>query len=928
VRPQVERYEFGPFRVVPNESTLYRDGKPLSLTPKAFETLLVLVRQSGRLVTKTALMESLWPNTFVEEGNLAFNISTLRKAMGEGPGHRYIETVPRRGYRFVGGVRPASARAGTLATQTVGRETERAELRRALDASRQGNGQLIAIAGEAGMGKTTLVEGFLSEAEGSMLLRGRCSERLAGTEAYLPFLEALDDLLGGEMGESTETALRSLAPSWHAMTIGGGGLQAVSQERLKRELLTFFQDAGKRSPVVLFIDDLQWADVSTIDLLAYLGHRLDKLPLLVIVCYRGSEMVRGQNPFLGVLRELQGRGRGHEIPLAFLQPKEVGEYLDLAFPKHQFPAAFPRFIHEKTEGNPLFMADVLRDLRRREIIAETGGLFSLSKTVPDIEQDLPESVRSVVERKIAQLDESGRRLLAAASVQGYEFDSAVLAAATGMDIEKVEDALEFLERAYALVERRAEREMPDGTLSLRCRFVHGLYQNALAASLPPARRASLSLAIAEDLLQRHGDRAGEVAGNLAMLFETGRDFGRATKFFLQAAHAALRVFAYPEAAALARRGLGLLRRLPENPDRNSDEVALQTTLGVALMSMEGFAAPEVEQVYGRALELTRGMGSSPQLFPVLGGLWLFNTIRAQLSTAQELAERILSMAADTGNPVLMAQAHQTLGITLMDQGNLVRSLHHFEEAIRLYDPSRHRAHALQYAFDPGVASRASAARVLVPLGRPDSALALVKEAIALAREIAHPPSLGFALTFAAIVHYLRGEPEETEKHATETIALSREHGMAQSLGWGMFWQGWARQDDEGIAQMRQAIESYRFIGSRISAPQFSGLLAEALARQGKTEEAVRLLDEAIRECEETGEGYCETELYLLKGRVTEDETMLRRALESARNRSAVWWELKVALALGDREALKDTLERLKEGQSTALYKRGLEPNLP
>jgi predicted ATPase len=414
-----------------------------------------------------------------------------------------------------------------------------------------------------------------------------------------------------------------------------------------------------------------------------------------------------------------------------------------------------------------------------------------------------------------------------------------------------------------------------------------------------------------------------------VLFETGRDFGRASEQFLNAAQTALRVFAYSEAAALARRGLGLLERLPADPARDRHEVALQTVLGVALMSMEGFAAPEVERVYGRALDLSRGLGSNPQLFPVLGGLWLFNTIRAQLQTSRELAERILTMAKETDNPVLLAQAHQTLGITLMDQGELRPSLVEFEATIRLYDPPRHRAHALQYAFDPGVASRASAARVLVPLGQPDTALARANEAVELARQIAHPPSLGFALTFAAIVHYLRGEPAAAEERAAETIALSREHGMAQSLGWGMFWQGWALaaqgRSDQGIAQMRKAIESYRHIGSRISAPQFLGLLAEAVAREGKKEEALQLLNEAIAECESSGEGYCEPELHLLRGRVLRDENALRRALKSARERSALWWELKAALALAElrpdaeaRQALAGALDRLGEGDAMPL----------
>jgi predicted ATPase len=941
-------YEFGPFRAVPATGTLLRDGEPVALAPKAFETLLALLRHNGRLVTKDALMEAVWPDTFVEEGNLAFNISVLRKALGEGPDRRYVETVPRRGYRFVGGIRtpsaPVAAAAAPATTRTVGRQAERAVLAGALDAARKGTGQLLCITGEPGLGKTTLVEGFLAETvapSGARLLRGRCSERLVGAGAYLPFLEALDDLLAGEAADTAEPLLRTHAPSWHALVVRASvAVEAASQERLKHELLTFLQAMCRSSPVVLFVDDFHWADVSTTDLLAYLGHRVASLPLLLVVCYRASEMVLEKHPFPRVQLELRGRGACRELALGYLAAADVAAYLDAVFPRHAFAPAFAGFLHAKTEGNPLFVADVLHDLHKQGVIEKRGDGYALSKQVLEIERDLPESVRSVIERKIAQLDETGRKLLTAASIQGHEFDSTVLAAVVGLPIEEVEDRLESLERAHALIRRLAERELPDGALSLRCRFVHGLYQTALHATLSPARRASLALAVATELAARYGARADEISAQLAMQFETGRDFARATEFFTRAAATAVQVFAYPEVVNLARRGLSVLARLPAGPERDAREVQLQTLLGVALMSMEGFATPDVEAVYQRALELSRALGPSPQLFPVLGGLWLFHTIRARLATARELAETILARATEVGDPVLLAHANQTVGVTTMDRGELERSVAHFAASIEHYDPRRHRERAVQYPFDPGVAARAALGRVLVPLGRPDSALARADEAIALARELGHPPSLGFALTFGAIVHYLRDEPAAAEARATETIALSREHGMAQSLGWGLFWQGWARTElgraDEGIAQMRGALDAYRRIGSRISRPKFLGLLANALRRCGHREEALELLDEALAECRETGERYCEPELLLFRGRALTDlhrgddaNAMLAASLASARDLGARWWVLRAAVELaaapgadaGARASVAAALGEVSEGAVLPLAQR-------
>ena len=497
-------YEFGPYRAYPADGLLLRDGQPVDLAPKVFATLLALLRHSGRLVAKDALMKAIWPDTFVVESNLAFNMSVLRKALGEGPERRFIETVPRRGYRFVGGIRTAPARmaqpARKLASAAVGRDSERAQLHSALTAVREGRGQLVALTGEPGLGKTTLVQGFLAEALTpgvETLLRGRCSEQLVGAGAYLPVIEALDDLVAGDSANTAEPILRALAPHWHALSVRADRASAghdVSPERLKREFLTFMQELARRGPTILVIDDLHWADTATTDLIDYLAHRADTLPLLIVVCYRLSDMLRARHPFPLLLRELRGRGRAQEIALSLLTRADIERFLALSFPGHRLPDAFVSFLHARTDGNPLFMVDVLRDLQGHEVIALDEGAYVLRQAIEALARDLPDSVRSVVERKIGQLDPSDHRLLVAASVQGYEFDSVILASIVGAPLEDVEGKLAELERAHAIIHQVAEQELPDGTLSLRCRFVHALYQNALFATLTPSRRAALSLA--------------------------------------------------------------------------------------------------------------------------------------------------------------------------------------------------------------------------------------------------------------------------------------------------------------------------------------------------------------------------------------------------------------------------------------------------
>ena len=208
-----------------------------------------------------------------------------------------------------------------------------------------------------------------------------------------------------------------------------------------------------------------------------------------------------------------------EIALVLLTRQDIERYLALEFPRHRFPEGLPALIHAKTEGNPLFMVDLLRHLRDRQVFAQEQGRWGLARSLPDLERDLPESVRSMIERKIAQLGEEDRRLLVAASVQGFEFEAAVVARALALDAAEVEEQLERLERVYAFVRLVGEHEFPDRTLTLRYRFVHVLYQNALYGSLRPTRRASLCAAVAQALVAYHGEKSAAVAGELASLWE-------------------------------------------------------------------------------------------------------------------------------------------------------------------------------------------------------------------------------------------------------------------------------------------------------------------------------------------------------------------------------------------------------------------------
>jgi tRNA A-37 threonylcarbamoyl transferase component Bud32/tetratricopeptide (TPR) repeat protein len=599
--------------------------------------------------------------------------------------------------RGLSGAHAASAASRAVAPverHTVGRQRELEELRAAFDSAESGRGLLVCVAGEPGIGKTTLVEDFLAAlaagGRACSIARGRCSERLAGTEAYLPLLEALESLLKGEGSSSLAAALKRVAPTWYVQVAPLAAndssvsrimeeAKAASQERLKRELSAFLQEASRLRPLVFFLDDLHWADVSTVDLLAYVGSKCDSLRMLIIGTYRPSDLLLSKHPFADVKLVLQGRGVCRELAVAFLTPAEVELYLARDFPEHRFPPEFASLIHAKTEGSPLFMVDLIRYLRHRGVIVEKDpGRWALAGSLPEIQRELPESVRSMIQRKIDQLSDAERRLLAAASVQGQEFDSSVVAKVLQMDAAEVEERLEVLERVHLFVRRLQEQEFPDSSLTLRYAFVHALYQNALYAALAPTRRTSLSAAVAGALETFYGDRSGEIASTLAFLYEAARDFARAADFFLRASQNSARVYANQEAVSLARRALANAEKL-QGKDRASRVLSTAFELARFHQTLSQFdeAIADFAMAEKAAVELGNKEG---QIDSVCGtAMSLFNLKR--MPEMRQHANRALEIARAAGSSVGIASAETVLACDRLCTGDLAAAEEHFRSAL-------------------------------------------------------------------------------------------------------------------------------------------------------------------------------------------------------------------------------------------------------
>lgn len=845
-----------------------------------------------------------------------------------------------------GAVAPVRRTVPAVRRQTVGREMERAELLAGFDSARQGPGLLLCVAGEPGIGKTTLVEDFLGElaARGeATIARGRCSERLAGTEAYLPHLEALEGLLRTG-GADVARVMRELAPTWYAQVAvqpDSGEraalqreVESASQERMKRELGGFVEAMSRQAPLVLFFDDLHWADVSTIDLLSYIAGRFTTTPVLIVATYRPSEMLLSKHPFLQIKPDLQSRGLCRELQLEFLTLTDIAAYLALVFPGHGFPGEFPALILARTEGSPLFMADLVRYLKDRGVI-RGGPQWVLAETVPDIEKVLPESVRGMIERKIAQLGEADLALLVAASVQGYDFDSAVVARALQLEPLDVETRLEGLDRVHALVRLVEERELPDRSPSVRYRFVHALYQNALYATLRATRRTQLHNAVAGALETLWAEKTADVAQELAMLWEGAREPARAAGYLLVASRQAFEVHANHESAALAARGIALLEGLPESRDRDRRELALQVAAGGALRITRGYGEAEVGKAYRRAALLSERARDDSQLVVILRGLWEFHELRAEYGVALDFAKELFTFADRRRDPALLIVAHDALGDTSLWTGELRTARRHLERGAELYDRERFGSDATLFGYDSGTACLSFLALTLWYLGCPDLARKRAEEAQALAADLGTPAGMAQTMFFTAWVHQLLGDTDTAAGRTDALIALSEEQGIPMYLAAGRLLKGLllatGGRTDEGVALMREGIAGHRATGTQLGASVWAGSwLAEGLLQAGAVQEALTVLDEALAFVDRTGEKFHEAELWRLRAAAIlrdagpgspEADAALVRAIAVARESHAKSLELRAAMdrvrAGGRREELWQVYDWFREGFDTA-----------
>jgi predicted ATPase/DNA-binding winged helix-turn-helix (wHTH) protein len=884
--------DFGRHRFDPRTGRLWAGQREVSLTPRAAAVLAELIARAGQLVTRQELFRAVWGDTVVGDAALTACIQELRGALADDARRpRFIETRHRRGYRFVARVLPSARQSGGTPAPTrrgpaalvVGRDRELSELRACLERAASGTRQIVFVTGEPGIGKTTLVEQFLADAARGGRLRiaqGRCIETHGAGEAYLPLLEAMTRLCREPGGQPITRLLRHHAPTWLTQmpsVLNASELRTLqrqtsggTRERMLRELAEAVEVMASDVPLVLWLEDLHWSDPPTVDWLAYLARRPGPARVLVLATCRPVESLPRGHPLEAAGDELKMHGHSRDLELARLDETAVGEYLARRFPAEHAFDTLAVMIHARTGGNPLFVVNVADDLVRRAVLIERSGRWEVEERAGLAQIAIPDDVRRMIGHQLDRLRPDERRILEAASAAGVEFSAAAVAAAEPMGLDEVERACADLARRPAFLTSHGSATWPDGTVAGRYGFRHALYQEVVYERTPAARRGDLHRRIGERLEAGLRERAVEVATELAMHFERGRDPGRAVRYLRVAGEIATQRSAAREAVAHLTRALDLLLDLLDTPERAEQEVALQIALGGPLMAVKGRGAPEVEQAYTRAQELCQRIGDTPQLFAVVWGLFLFRRSRGEIDRAHGFATRLLTLARATSDPGLLIEAHHSLWATLFARGELVAAREHVGQALALYDPDRHMSLAAVYGnHDPAVCALGHGAWALELSGEPEQASRQSADALALARRLGHPFSEAHALLYAARLHQFRGDWRTTRDHAEAAAGLARERGFVQLQAWAAVSSGWALAEAgeiaDGLARMRDGVAAIRALGSEDFKTYFLGLLAATLAKGGETGAALDVITEALAAVDSSGERFYAAELHRQKG---------------------------------------------------------------
>jgi DNA-binding winged helix-turn-helix (wHTH) protein/predicted ATPase len=958
---------FPPFLLDIANAQLWRQDQKIPLRPKTFEVLCYLTDHPGRLVTKAALLDAVWAGLSVSDSMPAICVAELRKALAdELKAPHFIETVHRRGYRFLAQITPVPfqipirgrpRQSESLSPIMVGREEELAQLRKFYSRIRHGQRLIVFIAGEAGIGKTTLARAFLdsiADEDSARIGIGQCVELYGAGEPYRPVLEVLSRLTAENGGERVREILNNFAPTWlgqmpelltqeeRARLLAE--VQAVTQQRMLREMTQALEELSAGSPLVLLFEDLHWSDVSTLELISAVARRREAAQLLVLATYRSDEILAADSLLGKIKYELELHHLCEDLPLKPLSRKHIEDYLSKRLARgvlRRFDTLAP-VIESRAEGNPLFMVNMVDYLIRE------GGVGVSSRQASEIEWveklhvhrfDAMRSVSQMIERNLERLPPEEQTVLEAASVAGMEFSAAAVAAALDSPQHEIEAHCARLSRREQFLSGQEPIKWPDGTIASGFRFRHALYQDVLYGRLTVSHRMQLHERIAQRQEAGYGERVSEIAIELAHHYTRTNDQKKAIQYFRLAGDRAAMRGSTVDVESHYLHALALLRDAEPSTERDQHELDLLLTLGPALIAVRGYASPEVERTYNRARELCGRGNDTQQFFSALYGQWMVYLNRGEFGKVRDLAEHLLQLADTIHESTLLLYAHYAFGNAAFWIGDFTSANDHLGKAVSLYNPERYGPLPFRYfTVNAKVMCLSYIAWTLWHVGYPDQARSAIEESLALSQRLPHKLTRGLAEISATMLHLLRRETHEVQLGAERVISLSAEQGLNDFHSWATALLGWAKAElghtQEGIELMQEGLAANRATGSVLLRPHLMGLLAQAYSKAGRVDDEKRALTESLASGADLRIQHYEAETYRLKGEsllrqngldVAQAQECFERAIEIARRQGAKSWELRATTSLARtlhkqgkdaRKMLGGIYEWFKEGFET------------
>lgn len=789
---------------------------------------------------------------------------------------------------------PPTVRTGT---PFVGREQELAALHAVWARVRKGDGHVVGVVGEAGMGKSRLLAEFRRSLrrEPHTYVQGRCVS-YGQTIAYKPVLGLLRHAWGITAGDRPAVVAAKVhrrlqevgmdpavaAPYFlHLLESATDAerLAGLSPEEYQASMFAVLAQlslhSSRHRPLVIEVEDLHWIDATSEAWLAALAERLTGARILLLVTFRP-----GYHP------AWMGKSYTMQVALSRLTPHDSTRVVQALLPTPQMPAAVLHDIVTKADGNPFFLEELARS------VAEQGMTQS---PLP-----LPDTIHAVLTARIDRLAPAAKRVLQSAAIIGKEVPFSLLAAITQLPKEALSQSLAQLQAAELL---REIALVPESVYA----FKHGLIQETAYHAVLESTRRQQHLRIAQVLVEQFPAVATQRPAWLAHHYTEAGYAEQAIPFWQQAGQRAVDRSAHAEAIAHFTQALALLRTLPATPARARQELTLQCSLGVQLAT-RGSATSEVEQTYARALALCQQVGSPEELFPVLYGLSRLYRKRGKLQRARDLGEQLLLLAQQQSDSALLLRGHYVLGDTLLWLGEFPEARAHLEQGITVYDPRQHDAHDLLYEAAPWLGCLGSLSVALWFLGYPEQAKQRSAEALALAQELSHPYSLARVLADAVYLHCFCREWSQMQERAGALRELAAAHGFAELHARATYRYGLALVKQgrvaEGLAQFHESMDVLQVMQSDDAHAFRLTQLADLYRYAGQPEKGLRLLEEAM--AANTEERFDAPGRLRIKGElllalsppdIAQAEGCFQQALTMARRQQAKLPELRAALCL-------------------------------